>query len=274
MILWGLYDMIGKLIVFEGTDGCGKSTLCKKTKEYLESLGKKTEVIALPYEQSMLYSQIRDILKTNSVSPDIIQSMMIANMKDCINTKVVHLLSQGINVILDRWLLSTIIYSILGNGHICESMAINYNCHHTDSLKTYFRPTIDLEFASKNFVECDVYPNKIFYIVPPTDLLISHAKARAAMKDVEFNDTNIEGIITSNNLYFDMYMAINENLVDFNGYHIIDSTSTFTSECNHILVSANQKSENLSESDLYKVFQDQIFTSIDTLMGIDIACDN
>jgi thymidylate kinase len=72
----------GKLFVIEGPDGSGKSTMVSHLIKRLSEKNIPIEDIALPNPDCILYKEIREYLTKQDLDIDVLQSMMIDNMRD------------------------------------------------------------------------------------------------------------------------------------------------------------------------------------------------
>lgn len=214
-------NCLGKLIVVEGTDGSGKSTTCKKFSDYInehpeEFNGYKAMTLSLPYNDgSELYKKIRQLLAEENVPTDILQSMMIVNMKDTFNNIIVPKLeNEKIIIILDRWLLSTLVYNIMNKGkiidssisHILSLLGIKSKSTYTDIGIGYRRNHLYIEDFSSYYCNLSAFPNRVFLLSPKTGLLQKHSKCRQG-DNMEVNDS-IDKVYLSNSIYHNIFNNI------------------------------------------------------------------
>lgn len=111
----------GKLIVFEGPDGVGKSTLSQKVASVLTSQGIICEYLTFPGKEP---GSLGDIVykihhkpseqNINSLSNTSLQMLHIAAHVDAVENRITPLLSSGTTVILDRYWWSTMVYGLVG----------------------------------------------------------------------------------------------------------------------------------------------------------------
>ena len=103
--------MKGKLIVFEGIDGCGKSTQLWKLAKYISELNKYNHLLITrePYQKK----EIREILKQDE-SPEEqaekLADLFIEDRKQHINDLILPGLEKGKWILCDRYKFSTIAY--------------------------------------------------------------------------------------------------------------------------------------------------------------------
>lgn len=111
--------MKGKLIVFEGPDGVGKTTLSKFTADLLNDKGKSSFWMSFPGKEegtlgNLIYKVHHATLDFNirTITPTAKQALHIAAHLDTIESSILPLLSDGLNIILDRFWWSTWVYGI------------------------------------------------------------------------------------------------------------------------------------------------------------------
>ncbi|NKM24329.1 dTMP kinase [Rhizobium laguerreae] len=107
----------GKLFVFEGPDGVGKTTIVAALEEKLRGENTSFEFMSFPGKESgTLGSVIYDIhhypdrYGITAMSELAKQALHIAAHIDAIETRIQPLLRAGVNVVLDRFWWSTIVY--------------------------------------------------------------------------------------------------------------------------------------------------------------------
>jgi dTMP kinase len=110
----------GKFIVFEGLDGCGKTTQVKLFKEYLESQKRKVIATHEPTDESDAGQRIRRVLQHKESFPTMEEFQMLYVEDRKIHTARVILpaLENGIDVIGDRYYLSTVAFGSIGGCDI------------------------------------------------------------------------------------------------------------------------------------------------------------
>lgn len=111
--------MAGKLIVFEGVDGIGKSSLSKEVTRRLIDSNVPFESLAFPGNDpgtlgSLIYQIHHDpgSLGLSIVSALALQTLHVAAHLDAIERKILPLLEAGTWIILDRYWWSTWVYGI------------------------------------------------------------------------------------------------------------------------------------------------------------------
>jgi thymidylate kinase len=111
---------IGKLYVFEGPDGTGKTALAKSFSKYLTSIGRKNSYFSFPGNCSgslgkLIYEIHHDIINIgiSSINATSLQLLHVASHIDAIESKILPELLAGNSIVLDRFWWSTMVY-----GHV------------------------------------------------------------------------------------------------------------------------------------------------------------
>jgi dTMP kinase len=109
--------MRGKLIVFEGPDGVGKSTLVQYLRTLLEQDQLTNEILSFPGDRSGTIGKLVYDLHHNprkfgieEISPIGLQAMHIAAHLDAITLTILPAISSGTWVVLDRFWWSMWVY--------------------------------------------------------------------------------------------------------------------------------------------------------------------
>lgn len=107
----------GRLVVFEGGEGAGKSTQLRRLAARLEDAGVAHEVFREP-GGTPTGDRIRELLLHADVSlaPGAEVALFIASRAQLVHEAVKPALAAGRHVLLDRFLLSTYAYQIHGRG--------------------------------------------------------------------------------------------------------------------------------------------------------------
>ena len=111
----------GKLIVVEGIDGSGKSTLISRLSENFETWSRTFAVMCFPDRSTPTGRMINEYLASkndnsiedpfqNECRARVIHLLFSANRWECM-AQIESLLSQGTSVLLDRYVYSGIAYS-------------------------------------------------------------------------------------------------------------------------------------------------------------------
>ncbi len=107
----------GKLIVFEGTEGAGKTTQLKRLTERLTSLGIPCLAVREP-GGTPVGDAIRQILldPEREITDATEALLFMASRAELVAREIRPSLSRGIPVLLDRFFLSTYAYQVVGRG--------------------------------------------------------------------------------------------------------------------------------------------------------------
>lgn len=104
----------GRFIVFEGLDGSGQSTMSKLLAQHLQGKRGKVLVTKEPTKQSPISQTILDVLaKKEVVSPEELQEFFAKDREWHLENIVKPALSQGEDVISDRYFFSSLAYGLL-----------------------------------------------------------------------------------------------------------------------------------------------------------------
>jgi dTMP kinase len=116
--------MSGGLIVLEGSDGTGKSSLCANLATRLQAERGNVVIESFPGRTSgTLGSVVYDIhhnsgtFGINGFDPTALQCLHIAAHLDAIATRILPAVNTGSLVILDRYWWSTFVYGIAGGAN-------------------------------------------------------------------------------------------------------------------------------------------------------------
>ena len=143
--------MIGKFIVLEGIDGCGKTTQCKLLKEYLINKGYELIYTREP-GGTLVGEQIRDILldKKNSNMYPVSEAFLYAAARaQLVDEKIKPAINGGMLVICDRFVDSTLAYQGYGRG-ISIGLLEQINDIAAGSLKPDLVIILDLDVETSN----------------------------------------------------------------------------------------------------------------------------
>lgn len=100
----------GKLIVFEGIDGAGKTTVSKYLAQQLRKKGWKVTWSCEPTQKSPYSEILKDKLKNKLRNSEELKDLFLEDRKWHVKNLIIPELEKGQVVILDRYYLSTIAY--------------------------------------------------------------------------------------------------------------------------------------------------------------------
>lgn len=114
----------GKLIVFEGPDGVGKSTISAAVATALRELGEPCALMSFPGREEgtlggHVYALHHDLAGhgiTQGISPAAMQTLHVAAHADAVTRRILPELANGQHVILDRFWWSTWVYGVTGGA--------------------------------------------------------------------------------------------------------------------------------------------------------------
>jgi dTMP kinase len=109
----------GKLFIFEGPNGSGKTVISRLFAEHLSAVGIPSQWLAFPgREQGTLGLHVYEIhcnhvaVGIEAIHPASLQALHIAAHIDQIERRILPALRQGITVVLDRFWWSTWVYGL------------------------------------------------------------------------------------------------------------------------------------------------------------------
>jgi len=127
----------GKIVVFEGPEGSGKSTQAKKALNYLRKKGKKAVLLREP-GGTRISEKIRSIIldpKHREMSPETELLLYEAARAQVCREKIIPFLKKGYTVILDRFFTATNVYQGRARGLSLKMIKI-LNDYAVGSIKT------------------------------------------------------------------------------------------------------------------------------------------
>ncbi len=143
---------LAPLIVFEGVDGVGKTTIAKLVVQQLTSEGKDIVYESFPGKASGTLGRfVYDLHHSNlhsSIDPTSMQLLHIAAHIDAIENRIKPLLQNGIAVVLDRYWWSTLAYGVVfgANRQSLDAM-IDVELKHWDGIQPDFLFYINREMT-------------------------------------------------------------------------------------------------------------------------------
>lgn len=116
----------GKFIVFEGIDGCGKTTHTERLRDYIAAkTGKKCIIEREPDSRDIIGAIIRSSLYGSvKISPDAMSYMHVADRLEHI-AYMLPILESGTSIIEDRYYISTMAYNVTPHMSIEQLYELN-----------------------------------------------------------------------------------------------------------------------------------------------------
>ncbi len=143
-------------VCLDGLDGTGKSTQCEMLVNWLKLLGRKV-VFSRDPGSTDLGIQVRDLLlgHKGTMSRECEMSLFFAARAQMIEELIKPALARGEDVVLDRYLLSTIAYQGYGAG-------LN----------------VDRMWQAGRFAAGDLFPNLVLVLDLPVETALTRLKGR------------------------------------------------------------------------------------------------
>jgi thymidylate kinase len=106
----------GRLFVFEGPDGVGKTTLSTLAAGFLTDMGVKADYLSFPGREpdtvGRFVYDLHHAPAARGISATAVQALHVAAHADAIERQIGPRLSDGVNVLLDRFWWSTWVYGV------------------------------------------------------------------------------------------------------------------------------------------------------------------
>jgi len=131
----------GKLIVFEGIDGAGKTTVHKALKERMR--GRDDIVFSCEPTDGEYGRKVREALRKRNVSAEELLFLFMQDRIQHVKNVVVPLLKEGKVVVLDRYYLSTVAYQVSQLFSLEELLFLNGLFFPIPDLVVYFEMPIE-----------------------------------------------------------------------------------------------------------------------------------
>ena len=138
----------GKLFVFEGPDGVGKSSLAKWFKTNLQESGIKASLFSFPGKEAgtlgrHVYELHHDPSRfgIDDLTAGSLQLLHVAAHIDAIELRIKPLLESGETVVLDRFWWSTFVYGLVGGvarSTLCQMIEVERSVWHPIAPDRFF----------------------------------------------------------------------------------------------------------------------------------------
>lgn len=161
----------GRLIVFEGVDGVGKTTLSSRLADYLTQNDEKCIYLAFPGQKPLsLGKHIHNLhhrptdYGIESIHPVSLQMLHVAAHIDAIENTIKPCLEEGYTIILDRFWWSTKAYGIwsgINKTLINRIISIELEC--LDGLSFDILFYIERPCVESNELLCEIYEDIFKY---------------------------------------------------------------------------------------------------------------
>jgi dTMP kinase len=122
----------GRFIVVEGIDGAGTTTQARLLGERLKGAGRRVHVTAEPsggpvgaLVRQVLSGRLRGRAPDGAFAPDALALLFAADRIDHANAEILPALADGLDVVSDRYTLSSLAYQALTTGDLRWVEAIN-----------------------------------------------------------------------------------------------------------------------------------------------------
>ena len=134
----------GKLIAFEGLDGSGKTTQINLLKYYFDSRfpKQKTEIIKFP-----TYKFIKEDFYNQDLSNTTIQLLCLAEIVETMEKEVIPKLNNGVNILLDRFILSNYLHYSIGGCNDYISQEFKYSLLDLPFIEEYLTANIWIDVS-------------------------------------------------------------------------------------------------------------------------------
>ena len=207
--------MKGKLIVIEGTDCSGKETQTLLLEQKLNDLGIKSKRLSFPMYDSptgqivaacylgkeeycdyLFKDGIRGLFKEGASNVDYLTSSLYYAADRRYNSKkIIDLLDQGVNVILDRYIYSNLAHQ---GGKISNK----------EERHKYFKNMEKLEFDILEIPK----PDKVIFLYVPYEVATLLKKNRKESQDQL--EQNKEHLINAEHTYFELADMYNFDIIN------------------------------------------------------------
>lgn len=152
--------MRGRFIVLDGPDGSGTTLHSRLLSERLQKEGNSVLATAEP-SSGVIGTSLRTMLKSGELSGDALQLLFTADRADHIHHAIEPALKEGMSVVCDRYISSTIAYG----------EALNLD-------------TAWLENMNKKFIQADA----LIFLLPPINVIMERLAERKSHESLETHE--------------------------------------------------------------------------------------
>lgn len=156
--------MVGKYIVIEGLDMCGKTTMQNTIVNELIGKGMDVMAVSEPYLEEDS-NKIMEVLLSPTNSNEIKMRALAENREFLLRTKIIPMLNSGVNVISSRSFISSLVYQNDDEFSMDDILDTN------------------LEICGANFRA----PDAVIYMPVSYETYIERTKIRGAIDSIEVN---------------------------------------------------------------------------------------
>lgn len=165
-----------KLFIFEGPDGCGKSTQVELFSQKLTALGKKVKVTREP-GGTPLGEEIRNILLDSEYDLSLeTQAYLFAAARRAHNEQIVEWINEGYTVICDRHILSSLAYQSANAGDTPRRKM--ESIHDITKLNSIAMMPIEEYFRGNPYTMSEIKDAQIIYFKISPETMVKRAKER------------------------------------------------------------------------------------------------
>lgn len=254
--------MNGKLFIIEGPDGSGKTTLKNELVNYIKNVsGVNTIGLSIPFDQVFGYSMIRQLL-TKKVPTDLLQSLILINTKEAMDSVIKPSIDKGINVVLDRWIHSSIVYNTMYRGTLMSSFASSIK----SSNKILDINKIYSVYFGDNGKYLDKYQPAMTLFVSVPELVLKLVSKNRNSKELNDKFYMMKNCMIS---YIKYRNSLKNPNVLFKGFKILPDKSKIYS----IVPQKNELNKNSNESNkeylerIFRLNRESAFNKINKLYG-------
>lgn len=207
------------IIAVEGPDGAGKSNLCNDiAKYYAESKywnglnnNATPKIVHVPSDEFDDVINVKETIdRLDLKTSHQIQSVMIQNIKDTYNRLAYfRKFNPMIPIILDRWIISNIVYSYVEHNDLLFDM--KERIHGLNCKYKQFN-TLDIKdiYGLFYYLPKTLIPDLVINIHPTDKLLEIRSKFRKENEECRENDTDLDKLCFVSDVYLNIFNQLAE----------------------------------------------------------------